>query len=434
MLVPTFVDTQDDGETRYDRVELRVARKGIGPFTRRLLGEHRFSVDAFSPWVQVRLGAGAQARDGFMKIRFDPPRADGISYVLTPTFLRPRTPFTHPPSLARDLYRRFGYYLPHEFLSATVLPSITQEATAHARHFFGQPDWDLFLYVFGQSDNAHHLIGFGEQALPIYRSIDAFLGEVLDAIGPDTAVVIASDHGFGALDHAVDLNQFLAEQGLLVWKARGVIDHAKTLVFHNMWHLYFNRELLDAERLAAHGVEVGAGQSLDDALAAHLIRLAKTLAAPDGTPFPVELARLPEDAVGDVPDLAVRAHADFWVEFWNVDRPSAQVVRRLEGDERWKHARDGILAVYGAGVRPGHELGVVPIQDVAPTLLDLLGLPVADDLDGTAIAGLWPGDVARGRPIHRVASFADLAREAVPAPDDPASFEETLRALGYVRD
>jgi hypothetical protein len=121
------------------------------------------------------------------------------------------------------------------------------------------------------------------------------------------------------------------------------------------------------------------------------------------------------------------------VEFWNVDRPSPQVVRRLENNERWKHARDGILAVWGPGVRSGHDLGVVDIQDVAPTLLDLLGLPVADDLDGEIIPLLDDDAVAR-RPLQRVASFSELTREAVAAPDDPSSFEETLRALGYVRD
>jgi predicted AlkP superfamily phosphohydrolase/phosphomutase len=315
-----------------------------------------------------------------------------------------------------------------------VLPSIAEEAVGHARHFFARDDWDLFLYVFGQSDNAHHLIGFGEEALPVYRTIDAFLGEVMDAMGPETTLVIASDHGFGAFDHAVDLNQFLASRGLLRWEAAGVIDHEQTLVFHNMWHLYFNHRLLDEASLRARGVEVAPGQPLEDALASHVIRIAKTLQAPDGTPFPVELERLPEGAVGHVPDLAVRAHPDFWVEFWNVESPSAQVVRELHGDERWKHARDGILAFWGAGVRAGADLGVLPIQDVAPTLLDGLGLPVADDLAGRPIAGVWSPGASGERPLRRVASFADVRREAVQAPDDPETFEETLRALGYVRD
>ncbi|MGH0032448.1 MAG: alkaline phosphatase family protein [Myxococcota bacterium] len=430
LLLPTFLDGSDDGETRYDTVHLRVARKGLGGFAKRSLGEYTFPVGSFSPWVRVRVGEGRTARDGFAKIRFDPPNGGALSYALTPTFLRKQHPFTWPPALGRELYQRFGFYLPHEFLSVGVLPSIASDAAGHARHFFDQPDWDLFLYVFGQSDNAHHLVGFADDVLPVYRAIDAFVAHALETAGEETTLVVASDHGFGAFDHAVDLNQFLAERGLLHWKAQGVIDHERTLVFHNMWHLHFNRRLLDAATLRAHAVEVAPGQEPFDALADHLIAAALELRAPDGRAFPVQLARLPADAVGPAPDLAVLAHDDFWLEFWNVDRPSAHVVRRLEGDERWKHARDGILAVYGGGVPAGRDLGVVDVQDVAPTLLDLMGLPVADDLDGEAIAGLLGID----RPQHRVASYPPLERARVDAPDDPSTFEETLRALGYVRD
>ncbi len=265
------------------------------------------------------------------------------------------------------------------------------------------------------------------------HGIDLALGEIVAKLGPEDTVLIASDHGFGARDHSVDLNQYLSSLGLLRWSGEGVIDHAKSLVFHNMWHLHFNRELLDAAELGRRGILLEAGEAPEDALARHLQHVAHEISAPSGERFPVELVRLPADAVGNAPDMAVQATPDFWVEFWNVDRPSPQVVRRLENNERWKHARDGILAVWGPGVRSGHDLGVVDIQDVAPTLLDLLGLPVADDLDGEIIP-LLDADAAAARPLQRVASFSDLSREAVTAPDDPASFEETLRALGYVRD
>jgi predicted AlkP superfamily phosphohydrolase/phosphomutase len=434
VLLPTFLDDADDGVVGYDQVDLRVLRKGLGPVGRRELGEYRFPVGEFSPWVRVRLDAGPGPRDGFLKLRFDPPTARGLTYLLTPTFLPAQHPFTYPASLGEELYQRFGFYLPHEFLSIEVVPSMAREAAKHARYFFQQPDWDLYLFVFGESDNAHHLIGFGEEALPVYQTIDAFVGEVMDGLGPDTTLVVTSDHGFGAYDHSVDLNQFLAERGLLRWKTRGVIDHARTLVFHNMWHLYFNRKLLSPETLRAYGIEIREGQDAAEALKDHLIRIALEITDADGRAFPVRLARLPADAVGNAPDLAVLANSDFWVDFWNVASPTTQVVRELHGDERWRHAHDGILALYGAGVPAGRDLGVVPIQDVAPTMLDLMGLPVADDLDGEPVPGVLTPERARAQPLRRVASFAEIRREAIDEPEDPRSFEDTLRALGYVRD
>jgi predicted AlkP superfamily phosphohydrolase/phosphomutase len=431
LVFPTFLDTKDDGRTGYAEVQVMVAPRGADPA--RAPAFYRYPIGAFSPWIRVGLGAGAPESFGFAKIRFDPPGAAGVHYLLTPTFLRIRTPWTWPPELAADLEQRFGYYLPHEFLSIDVLESVTREAAAHARYFFERGDWDLYLYLFGQSDNAHHLVGFGKQAFPVYRVIDRFVGRVLDAASPDTTVVVASDHGFGALDRSVDLNQFLAGLGLLAWKREGVIDHERTLVFHNMWHLYFNRALLSEVGLRQRGIEPQPGEAPADALARHLAAAARELRGASGEVVSVELVRVPADAAGAAPDMAVRPHPDAWIEFWNVDRPQREVVHALSGDERWKHVRDGILAVWGPGIAQGRDLGTVDIADVAPTILDLLGLPVADDFDGK-VAAVLDAAAARARTLHRVLSYAKLARETAPAPEDLSTFEETLRALGYVRD
>jgi hypothetical protein len=431
LVFPTFLDTKDDGRTGYAEVQVMVAPRRAD--SARAPAFYRYPVGDFSPWIRVGLGAGAPESFGFVKMRFDAPGAAGVHYLLTPTFLPIRVPWTWPPELAADLEERFGYYLPHEFLSGDVLASVTREAAAHARYFFERGDWDLYLYLFGQSDNAHHLTGFGKQVFPVYRVIDRFVGRVLDAAGPDTSVLVTSDHGFGAFERSVDLNQWLAGQGLLAWERQGIIDHERTLVFHNMWHVYFNRALLTEAELRQRGVEPGAGESPADALARHLAAAARELRGASGEPAPVELVRVPADAAGAAPDLAVRPGPGVWVEFWNVDRPQREIVHALEGDERWKHARDGILAVWGPGVARGRDLGVVDIQDVAPTILDLLGLPVADDLDGKVVP-LLDASAASARTLHRVPSFAAIARETAPAPEDPATFEEMLRALGYVRD
>lgn len=50
------------------------------------------------------------------------------------------------------------------------------------------------------------------------------------------------------------------------------------------------------------------------------------------------------------------------------------------------HKQNGILALRGAGVRPGRVGGPVPLTDVAPTVLALLGLPAALDMDGRPVA------------------------------------------------
>jgi predicted AlkP superfamily phosphohydrolase/phosphomutase len=428
-----FSDGVDDGETRYDRVHLEVLRKGSGPPGSRSLGRYAFPLGSYSPWLRVRVHGAARARDAWTRIRLELQPDGVVGYQLAPTFERIRGPFTWPAELAPELERRFGYYLPHEFLPLELLPALTADAADHGRWFLAREPWDVFLQVFGQSDNAHHLVGFAPEVLPVYREIDAFLGEVLAAADGETRVALVSDHGFGSFDFAVDPNQLLARRGLLRWSAPGEIDFEHSLVFHNLWHLHFEPDLLTRAELRARAVPIDPGEEPRDALVRYLTRTFRELRSEDGTPFPIEVVPLPPDAIGDAPDMAVHGSDRFWIEFWNVDRPSGSLVRPLVGEERWKHARDGILAVWGPGVAAGRDLGALEIQDVVPTLLDWLGLPVADDLDGAPIAGLLAPEAARG-PLERVASYGPRTGRPEPAPRAKASFAEMLRALGYVRD
>jgi predicted AlkP superfamily phosphohydrolase/phosphomutase len=426
-------DSTADELQAYDRVRLTVLRNGFGTLEARLLASQDFELDTFSPWVRVRVPGPLAPYDGFVKIRFELREGSKIGYQLSPTFVPLDHPFTYPASLAADLRERFGFYLPHEFLPIHLLPRITADAVEQARHFQTSTDWDLFLYVFGQSDNAHHLVGSGPEALPVYEQLDAYVGEVMDGLDPETTLIVVSDHGFGRADHAVDLNRFLARLGLLVWKREGVIDHERTLVFHNMWHLFFANDRLDAKALDARGIAIQAGETPRQALMRVLTDAAKQIEDADGRAFPVELLPIEAGAVQPAPDMAVRGSDDFWIEFWNVDRPSPAIVRLLPEEARWKHARDGIFVAWGADVRKSADLGVVPITDVGPTILDRLGLPVAADQTGRPIVGLLEGAAAT-EPLHRVSSYEGLGHDAVAIPEDPASFEETLRALGYVRD
>ncbi len=52
-------------------------------------------------------------------------------------------------------------------------------------------------------------------------------------------------------------------------------------------------------------------------------------------------------------------------------------------------ASDGVLALYGEGIRPGALLTGARLVDLAPTLLYALGVPVARDLDGQVLTAAF---------------------------------------------
>ena len=72
-------------------------------------------------------------------------------------------------------------------------------------------------------------------------------------------------------------------------------------------------------------------------------------------------------------------------------------------------APDGFLLVVGDGIRPGGTLGQASVLDVAPTLLYLMGLPVARDMEGRVLTEMLEESVTRGQPVTYIPSYESLA-------------------------
>jgi hypothetical protein len=123
------------------------------------------------------------------------------------------------------------------------------------------------------------------------------------------------------------------------------------------------------------------------------------------------LARLPEDAT-----LVVISDHGF--EF-----------RGYEHD----HSPPGVILVLGPSVRPG-AIARASVYDVAPTLLHLLGLPVAADMPGRVLP-IWKAGAPQDRAPLTVRSYGNPAEPIREGEADPEEMERTreyLRSLGYV--
>ena len=91
------------------------------------------------------------------------------------------------------------------------------------------------------------------------------------------------------------------------------------------------------------------------------------------------------------------------------------------------HNFDGIYLVSGPGL-DGEDGSRANIEDVAPTLLYLLGKPVAQDMQGRVIAPLAG---VLGRSIEYVATYEGAGKNGSEFPVDEKTWEQ-LRGLGYV--
>jgi Flp pilus assembly protein TadD len=127
------------------------------------------------------------------------------------------------------------------------------------------------------------------------------------------------------------------------------------------------------------------------------------------------------------------------------DDPSmTRDLRRVS--ERY-HREQGILYLWGEGVRTASRLDQPQLQDVAPTILALLGLPLADDMPGRFLAeGLRFAAPAGRKRSYESTTPTTAAPDAggaatpgtapsAPTPANPpvdAAMLEHLKSLGYL--
>jgi predicted AlkP superfamily pyrophosphatase or phosphodiesterase len=72
-------------------------------------------------------------------------------------------------------------------------------------------------------------------------------------------------------------------------------------------------------------------------------------------------------------------------------------------------APDGVLLAVGDGIRPGATLDKASVLDVTPTILYLMGLPVARDMEGRVLAEIVDERFARAHPVTYIPSYESLA-------------------------
>src|SRR5206468_602856 len=102
------------------------------------------------------------------------------------------------------------------------------------------------------------------------------------------------------------------------------------------------------------------------------------------------------------------------------------------------HETHGIFIAAGPHVRRGSEVADASVLDITPTLLHYLGLPVAKDMDGKVLAGIFEPEFLQAHPIRYVSTYEDGTRAEAQAKAEPidasdqSEIEGGLQALGYV--
>lgn len=104
---------------------------------------------------------------------------------------------------------------------ARAFPSFTQEwmddrtRTQATIYLLKHEKPDLILLHLVDLDSEAHETGpFSREANAKLEYIDELIGQMLQAVPPEMAVAVVSDHGFERADRVMDVNQLLAREGL----------------------------------------------------------------------------------------------------------------------------------------------------------------------------------------------------------------------------
>lgn len=354
---------------------------------------------------------------------------------------------THPPELQHELDRATGGYevkMPsyadpvyedneNKFLKE--LDEMLEMRTMAAEHLVTTKEWDVFFVVFSGSDLMQHYLwkhwdeshpNYDPERSPPYREafveawerLDEAVGELIDAVGSGTDVLVLSDHGFGPQHGCFNVNAWLEREGYL--SPSDVTDRSLLSIveatIEPMIRRVSGRAYTHIRRFVGNQIGASRPSVLDqvdeettvavslgsnhnvapvfvldrgrrDEIVAEIEGIVETLNERSELPVTVEVHDASDVYYGSEMELSPDV-------LLNVSGYEAAVDKRVvEGDiyrdeayspnQTGLHRSDGVL--IGAGPSfVNAELATEPsLLDIAPTVLYLYGFDPADRLDGT---------------------------------------------------
>jgi predicted AlkP superfamily phosphohydrolase/phosphomutase len=346
-----------------------------------------------------------------------PPRP--LKGELVTSFLTPDTTctYTYPAELAAEIKQVVGDYMldAENFRTedkARLLADIhamTEKRFKLVRHMMTTRPWDFFMFVEMGPDRIQH--GFWKFHDPKHRryepghplenairdyyiALDREIGTVLELIDDQTAVLVVSDHGARRMDGSICINDFLIQQGWLklrqppqtITRLKNLqVDWPNTKAWG--WGGYVSRVFLNVKGREAQGaVEPADYERTRD----ELIELFKSIPDEKGRPLNTQCFKPNEiyslEHIEQAPDLIVYFDDLYWRATEDVGHDSIWSFETEIGPDDAMHAQHGMYILAWPGAAGAVRDDTANLIDGAPTILDLLGVPVPEDMEGHPLA------------------------------------------------
>ncbi len=121
------------------------------------------------------------------------------------------------------------------------------------------------------------------------------------------------------------------------------------------------------------------------------------------------------------------------------ERPAKTGETRVKMAHLW-HRQPAFMAMMGPDIRDGGKKIASRVQDITPTALALMGLPVAEDMAGGVLKNAIRPAFLNDNPIERIETYEEktakvaAGEKSLPESRISGRIKERLKALGYIGD
>lgn len=347
---------------------------------------------------------------------YPPPAVNGevVSCFLTPST---RSRYTHPAELKEEVERvSGGYVLDVENFRTDdkegLLERVYVKTRKHfsvAKHLIAHHPWDYFMAVEMGVDRIHH--GFWSFMDPLhhkheagnpfkdairdyYRYIDSELGELVALAPRGTTVLVVSDHGSKRMQGGICFNEWLIREGYLTLKTapkrptpigKVQIDWKRTKAWGDGG--YYGRLFMNVRGREPEGVvDPGDYERVREDLIAGIAEITDPQGRNIGSRAfrPEEIYR---SVSGVAPDLIVYFGDLDWRSVGAVGVGAIHTFENDTGPDEANHDWHGIvvLASTNGSVPLAGRIEGAEIYDIAPTVLDIMGVEIPEDMIGKSL-------------------------------------------------
>jgi predicted AlkP superfamily phosphohydrolase/phosphomutase len=385
---------------------------------------HPLPVGEYTPWISVRFKAslGVTAR-GIVRFLLRETSPE-VSLYSTPVEIdpeHPALPISHPAHYAVYLAKLFGAFATLGMAEDTwalnegVIDegafldqawSIFSEREAQFREALDKTRRGVVACVFDTSDRVQHMFyryldgrggpqgdRYAETIQKLYERMDQLVGETLGRLDDDTVLFVLSDHGFCSFRRGINLNRWLLENGYLFLKEGrresgryfDGVDWSRTRAYTvGLGGLYLNVAKREAQGIVKPGKEA---EALKRELIAKLTGLEDPLTGATAIRDVYAASDLYKGPyLEHAPDLIV-GYNDGFRTSWDAAVGKVTAETFEDNEKAWSgdHCVDPTIVPGVLFSNRPIEAPNPGIEDMAPTALDLFGVPAPAWMEGKSI-------------------------------------------------